>query len=221
MNAGWGCWLLRLRCIQPTMITPSTTKNHRHAGDMSRCVKGLLKGLMGVLVLFAVLSASVILLAYFLPALFGLKTMYVTSGSMEPSIRTGDALLVRSLSGGSSVAAGDVITYRNDHNDGMTTHRVKAVKQIQGMTYYQTQGDANSTPDPDLTAAQSVYGKQVMTLPKVGYLLHFATTPWGKLLLVAVPLLILMSKELSSLVRYFRRPRASEDIAPYDSPNPA
>ena len=174
---------------------------------MSRCVKGLLKGLMGVLVLFAVLSASVILLAYFLPALFGLKTMYVNSGSIEPSIRTGDALLVRSLSGGSSITAGDVITYRSDHNEAMVTHRVKALKEIQGMTFYQTQGDANSTPDPDLTSAQRVYGKTVITLPKLGYFLHFATnTLWGKLLLGVAPFLILMSRALSSLARDFRRP---------------
>ncbi len=186
---------------------------------MSRCFKGLAKGLVGVLLLFAVLAASLVLLASFLPALFGLKSMIVTSGSMEPTIRVGDALLISPLSTGSVVTAGDVITYRNHQTEGMTTHRVKAVKEIQGMTYYQTQGDANSTPDPDLTAAQSVYGKTVITLPKVGYLLHFATTSWGKLLLVAVPLLILMSKELWSLVRDFRRPRASENIGPYDSPN--
>ena len=186
---------------------------------MSRCVKGLLKGLMGVLLPLAVLFALVILLASFLLALFGLKTMIVTSGSMEPSIRTGDALLVRSLSSGSSITVGDVITYRSDHNEAMITHRVKAVEEIQGETYYQTQGDANATPDPGLTAAQSVYGKTVVTVPKLGYILYFTATPWGKLLLIA-PLLILWSWALLSLARDFRRPRAS-DIAPYDSPNPA
>ena len=202
-------------------MTPSTIKNFRYAPGMSRCVNGFVKGLTVVLLLLAVLSASVILLASFLPSLFGLKSMIVTSGSMEPTIRVGDALLISPLSTGSSITAGDIITYRNHQTEGMTTHRVKAVKEIQGMTYYQTQGDANSTPDPDLTAAQSVYGKTVITLPKVGYLLHFATTSWGKLLLVAVPLLILMSKELSSLVRDIRRPQGSEEIVAHDSPNPA
>jgi len=176
---------------------------------------------MVVLLLLAVLGASVVLLASFLPALIGLKAMVVTSGSMEPAIRMGDALLIRPLSAGSVVNTGDVITYQNDHNDGMTTHRVKAVKDIQGETYYQTQGDANASPDPDLTAAQSVYGRVVIALPKLGYFLYFATTPWGKLLLVAVPLLILMSKELSSVARDFRRPRTSEEIRSYDSPDPA
>ncbi len=203
------------------MITPSTIKNFRYAPGMSRCVKGLLKGLMGVLLPLAVLFALVILLASFLLALFGLKTMIVTSGSMEPFIRTGDALLVRSLSSGSSITVGDVITYRSDHNEAMITHRVKAVKQFQGETYYQTQGDANATPDPDLTSAQSVYGKKVLTLPKLGYFFYFATTTlWGKLLLVVAPLLILISWALSLIARDFRRPRAS-DIGPYDSPNPA
>ena len=112
---------------------------------------------MVVLLLLAVLGATVVLLASFLPALLGLKSMIVTSGSMGPTIGMGDALLIRPLSSGSSVAVGDVITYRNDRNDGMTTHRVKAIKEIQGKIYYQTQGDANAAPDPDLTAAQGVY----------------------------------------------------------------
>ena len=202
-------------------MTPSTIKNFRYAPGLSRCVKGLVKGLVVVLLLFAVLGASVVLLASFLPSLFGLRTMIVTSGSMEPTIRAGDAFLMRPLSGGTSISAGDIITFRSDHNEEMITHRVKDVKQIQGETYYQTQGDANATPDPDLTSAQSVYGKKVLTLPKLGYFFYFATTTlWGKLLLVVAPLLILMSWALSLIARDFRRPRAS-DIGPYDSPNPA
>jgi len=188
---------------------------------MSRRVKGLAKGLVGVLLPLAVLVSLVFLSAPLLLAVSNLKAMYVTSGSMGPTIRVGDALLIRPLSGGSSITPGDVVTYRSVHNEAMITHRVKAVKQIQGVTYYQTQGDANSTPDPDLIPAQNVYGKMLISLPKAGYYLHYSTTPWGKLLLVVIPLLILMSKELSSLARDFRRPRASEDIAPYDSPNPA
>ena len=180
------------------MITPSTTNISRYAPGMSRRVKGILVGLVHVLLLLGVLVAFMVLLNPLL-ALFGLQAVGVASGSMEPSIRVGDALLVRKLNDGSSIVAGDVITYRNVNIEGLITHRVKAVKEIQGVTYYQTQGDANATPDPDLTAAQSVYGKKVLTLPKVGYLFHFFTTPWALLLAVAL-LLILISTVLSSLV---------------------
>ena len=116
------------------MIT-GRVKNFRNAPGLSRGFNRLVKGLIVVLLLLAVLGATVVLLASFLPALLGLKAMVVTSGSMEPTIGMGDALLIRPLSTGSSVDVGYVITYRNDHNDGMTTHRVKAVKEIQGAVY--------------------------------------------------------------------------------------
>ena len=45
-----------------------------------------------------------------------------------------------------------------------------------------------------------------MTLPKVGYLLYFAATIWGKLLMIGVPLLILMTQEVRGLLRA-RKPR--------------
>ena len=80
------------------------------------------------------------------------------------------------------------------------------IKEIQGDTYFQTQGDANNTPDPNLAAGGSVFGKVTWTLPKFGYLIHFAATPLDKLAFIGVPLLILLVQEVRKILSE-RKPR--------------
>ena len=157
-------------------------------------------------VLFNALMATSILMALLvfasgsLPALMGLKTMVVSSGSMEPAIHTGDAVTIEAVAA-EKIQIGDVITFGDMEGHGMVTHRVIAIKEMNGATYFQTQGDANRTADPNLAAAGSVYGRVKMTLPMAGYLLFFAGTPLGKLAFIGLPLLLLMAQEVRKLMR--------------------
>lgn len=65
---------------------------------------------------------------------------YVTSGSMEPALSTGDAYLV--VDGGAPTT-GDVVVYEAETREGYTTHRVVGTTA----DGYRTQGDANRLPD--------------------------------------------------------------------------
>jgi signal peptidase len=134
------------------------------------------------------------------PALMGYKTMVVTSGSMEPTIDTGDALVIQQAPL-ESLAVGDVITFQSVEGRRLVTHRIIAAKEIEGMTYFQTQGDANETPDPNLTPVDAVYGRAVQGLPRMGYLIAFTATPMGKVLLIGLPMLMLTFKEVLALLR--------------------
>ena len=133
-----------------------------------------------------------------IPTLLGMNTMVVTSGSMVPSIGVGDAVIV-DPSFGDRVSIGDVVTFRSSQTSGMVTHRVIASREIGGQTYYQTKGDANQTPDPNLVWSGAVYGKVRTHLPWLGYLIVFSGTLIGKLVIIAVPLTILMAREFGSL----------------------
>jgi signal peptidase len=158
---------------------------------VARAVRVLVSGLF----ISTILMAALVFGSSSLPALLGYNTMVVTSGSMEPAIRVGDAVLMRPPSPG-AIRDGDVITFKPFGSLGLVTHRVVATSEIEGDTYFQTQGDANATPDPDLTSAEAVFGKVALTLPKMGFLLHFAATPRGKMLMIALPLFVLMVREV-------------------------
>ena len=162
-----------------------------------RMVRALVRGVL----VFSVFMGSLVFASATLPSLFGLKSMVVSSGSMEPAIRTGDAVLIRPIADPSTIGLTDVITFTPYSRQGMVTHRVIEITQIDGGTYFRTQGDANDTPDANLVPAGAVFGKVSLALPKAGYLLYFASTLWGKLLLIGVPLIILMAQEVRGLLR--------------------
>ena len=56
---------------------------------------------------------------------------------------------------------------------------------------------------------------------KLGYFLYFAATPWGKMLFIVIPLLILLLMEVASLALDFKKPHEPDKFAPHDSPYPA
>ena len=93
--------------------------------------------------------------------------MVVTSGSMEPGIRVGDAVMMRPPSPG-EIRNGDVITFKPFGSLGLVTHRVVATSEIEGNLYFQSQGDAN---------AISTEGAAWESPASVRYLLSLASLP--------------------------------------------
>ena len=147
----------------------------------------------------ALLLALIATLAVALPAVFGNKTMVVYSGSMSPAIEVGDAVSIHHVDP-ATLSVGNVVTFKNPSGTGMITHRIVSLHTIKDTLYLRTKGDANQTPDPDLTPADAVYGKVRFTLPGIGYLLDFAAGAIGKVILIGLPLLVLVVKEVASLL---------------------
>jgi signal peptidase len=158
----------------------------------------------GILRWVLLIAATVIMGGVMMASLLGFKVMIVTSGSMVPTFRPGDAVIVRpgEVSG---IKPGNVITFRAPGAHGMTTHRVLSIKIIKGTEWFQTKGDANPTSDPNLVPADAVYGIQKVTLPGMGRFLYFALTPRGKLVLLGLPICFLAAQEIGYLMRTARR----------------
>ncbi len=108
-----------------------------------------------------ILSAGLVCLAA-LPNLFGYNSVVVTSGSMEPSIRTAD-VVVTSGTDGQNLSIGTVINHEAFEND--TLHRIVEVTD-EG---YRTSGDANATIDSIIVPPDLVSGVGTVVVPFVGY----------------------------------------------------
>jgi signal peptidase len=188
----------------------------RNRINLAQAAMILVRLLLRGIIVCAIVTAVAIFACAVVPSLFGYRTMIVTSGSMEPTVSVGDAAMVKPVDG-SAVEIGDVITFRSAGGTGMTTHRAIATKEIGGKIYYQTKGDANETPDPDLVAADAVYGKVPLSISKAGYLLSYVATPWGRILSVGIPMLFLVAHEFRGLFGV-RRPTAVESEAPQAEP---
>ena len=142
----------------------------------------------------------------------GDRLLIVTSGSMEPKIHAGDAVVIRPLTA-PELRVGQVVTFQAPESNRYTTHRIVAILKRYLVKYpgpddraqyfIQTQGDHNRTPDPDLTQIGSIRGIVTETMPGWGHFLTWAHTAEGRLVLFAPPLLLILGAELLS----WRRPR--------------
>lgn len=117
------------------------------------------------------------------PQIFGYSQLIVTTGSMEPSIRPGDVVIIREMD---SYQMGDVVTFR-DPEGSLVTHRIVG----QNSEGFITKGDANNVEDDRLLKREQVVGGLVACLPMIGGLMLFLKSPLGILVLVVTGFLLI------------------------------
>ena len=126
------------------------------------------------------------------PHVLGYRTMTMLTGSMGPSIDTGDVVVSTPLDV-RDVTEGMVITYHipiDDHR--VVTHRVIDVQHTaDGQVSVRTQGDANNTPDPWTAVLRGDTAYQVQAvIPELGHLITALREPaLNKALIYGVPAL--------------------------------
>ncbi len=151
--------------------------------------------------LFVLILIVVPFVVYAVPGVVGAEGSYVVlSGSMEPSINTGDVVIVDGATP-ESIEEGDVITYLRSGAETPTTHRVVEITEQDGELAFVTQGDANDQPDASPVPASQLLGVVIFTIPFIGYVIEFVNTPLGFVMLVVIPLLLLVALEVRSMFR--------------------
>jgi len=177
---------------------------------------------LGVLILVAVLIPFVV---FAVPQTVGADQSYVvTSGSMEPNISLGSAVIVKQVPT-ERIQVNDVITFQSGDDPRTTTHRVIEVTEQDGQRAFRTKGDANEDPDQSLVVPGQnarVEGR-VMTvaghlfaIPLIGYAITFMNTQTGFTALVAVPFVLLIANEVWNVIASVRTKPA--DGSESDSP---
>lgn len=165
----------------------------------------------------------------------GQRLLIVTSGSMsgseEGAFDAGDAVVMRRITDPSQLRVGQVASFWPSGSDQLVTHRIIALHSLPvlrqdastgrmvptvdpetGETiqrpYIFTKGDANADPDPDATPLSQVRGIVLTVYPKWGWVLDWAGSAQGRLLMLGPPLAALATLEVMALVTE-RRARAA------------
>lgn len=145
----------------------------------------------GQFIAWAVLIIITMLTAYIMisnmqnkPAvLFGRSIVKVVSGSMEPSIHSGDYIIIEKTDC-SELKAGDIICFYS-HDSAiygmLNTHRI--VRILDDGSFV-TKGDANSAEDPSTVTSDTIVGKYTGKVRFLRWLNSFASAK--KLILAAV-----------------------------------
>ncbi|HVX32320.1 MAG TPA: signal peptidase I [Solirubrobacterales bacterium] len=144
-----------------------------------------------------------VLLAATLPLAIGWRPMIVRSGSMTPTIRTGDVVVVRPISP-TAARVGDIVTFDDpEGGERVLVHRVRAVSRHGGKVDVVTQGDANTAREHWAVPAAGTIGTVAYRIPALGFAAVWISSPGGRIFLVIVPALLL----LLSGMRWIWRPR--------------
>lgn len=212
---------------------PSTPRHRQTPSTPAR--RAVTAGLWTVVVLFGLAYAvSVAVPLWF--TLNDQRLMIVTSGSMsgsaEGAFDAGDAVVLRQISDPSELRVGQVASFWPVGSDQLVTHRIVALQSLPVMQqdvetgrmeptldpdtgepimrpYIFTKGDANLEPDPDATPLSQVRGIVLDVHPKWGWVLDWAGSPMGRLVLLGPPLAALATLEALALIRERRSRPAS------------
>ena len=169
-------------------------------------VKKKLNKLLTVVVI--VLAVVVIALAIKIlngqdASIFGFKMYHILTGSMEPTIRTGSDVVVRSVDP-DTLEVGDIISFvsRDDAIYGnINTHRIIGIEtDEQGNRVFITKGDANNAIDTIKVRGEDIKGKVVLHLNVTEFAMFydFLHTGYGFMTVIAFPLLLISWQFLKS-----------------------
>jgi signal peptidase I len=155
-----------------------------------------------LLVAWVILGAfGGLVLAVGLPNAFHAKSLTVMSGSMEPTIGTGDVVVARQTAP-MDVRVGDVVTFRDplDH-ERLITHRVREMHVEGDSVVFVTKGDANTGVEHWALGKDGTIGRVAFHVPKMGYFMVWFHSRYGLLILIVLPSLLLGMSELWRLWR--------------------
>ncbi|MGN0536507.1 MAG: signal peptidase I [Acutalibacteraceae bacterium] len=155
-----------------------------------------------LIVIISILLAAVLILKLFFHAEFKV----VMTGSMEPELHVGSLLIIIPADY-DDIAVGDDITFVRDESLTLVTHRVvdkNTVKQT-----FTTQGIANNTRDAPVSY-DNVLGKVRASIPLVGYVGIWLSTPTGIIIVMTVVIALII---LILLIKVIFFPKKSEETA--------
>lgn len=143
---------------------------------------------------------------------FGVQYFGVLSGSMTPDIPVG-SMVVSLPTEIQDIHEGDVVTYVADENLTVVTHRVVSVDPVEGLLT--TKGDANDSVDPPVLGA-NVVGVVKLTVPYLGYPITYLSTTSGKIVVITVFVVALLSSLL--LGKLSQKSRKKQLVITYEDP---
>ncbi|MDZ5254349.1 signal peptidase I [Clostridium sp. LIBA-8841] len=101
----------------------------------------------------------------------GYRVYDILTGSMSPTIKPGSLVVVKETSP-NNIKENDVITFKSDITNNITTHRAIKIINNNGNIEFITKGDANNTQDPMPLEGSLLVGKVMFQIPYLGGILR-------------------------------------------------
>ena len=147
---------------------------------LTKVIKAFINALMTLILILGI--------AFILLYIIGIEPFVVESGSMEPTIQTGSLSFINKKVSYDNIKVNDVIAFKNN-SDARVTHRVVNITD----KGFETQGDSNNKSDGISTTRSNYIGKNIFSIPKLGLVVKFIQTTKGKIILITIIVLLVLS----------------------------
>jgi len=118
----------------------------------------------------------------------GIVPYVVLSGSMEPTIETGSLCFINKHVKYDDIKVGDVVAYTASTTANVT-HRVVNITD-EG---FETKGDRNDTTDGISVNKDNYIGKNVFSIPKIGFAVRTLQTARGRIIIITLVIVVLIA----------------------------
>jgi signal peptidase len=150
----------------------------------------------------ALAGLFVIGLLMLVPPLLGYERYVIEGGSMGGAVPRG-SIAYEEVVPTSTIAVGDVITYRPPNAARLVTHRVVWIgRSARGERLYRTKGDENPAPDPwTFTLPQRTQARVAMTVPLAGYAIAALSQRAVRMAVIGGPALLIAIAAFTAAAR--------------------
>lgn len=143
----------------------------------------VIKVIINTLMTLMIIVGIVFIVLYFI----GIEPFVVKTGSMKPEIQPGSVSFINKNVEYDSIQTGDIIAFKASTGDRVT-HRVINITD----SGFETKGDANNNSDGISTNRKNYIGKNIFSIPNVGFLVMLIQTTRGKIILVTLIIVVLL-----------------------------
>lgn len=151
----------------------------------------LIKNIINVIIVILIYNIILVLISCMNKIepifIFGLRAYKITTSSMEPTIKTGDIIIIKKENE-NNLKKDDIITfYQKGEN---ITHRILEINENGNRKEYITKGDNNKLKDTNRITYEDINGKFVVKIPYLGKIMEIFENKIIFLFIVLLSLLL-------------------------------
>jgi signal peptidase len=159
--------------------------------QVKKWISNIITGILFLVLIFMVVVVVSSKVSGGEPQVFGYQFKTVFSGSMEPGIKTGSIIAVKSGGDMTRFKQDDVITFMQD-KDVLVTHRITEVIKNGNQVMYRTKGDNNKVEDLNPVQSGNIVAQyKGFTVPYLGYFMDFTNSKNGAFIFIIPGILML------------------------------
>lgn len=169
-------------------------------------VKGPLSSMWSVVTWFFVIVCVLLAVLLVGVRVIGFRPYAVLSPSMTPKYGVGDLVYVKAMDP-EKIEVGDVLTFVANEDLTVVTHRVVEIDRENRCFY--TKGDANEIQDGSPVLYENAIGVVQFSLPKLGYVSSYLTSPSGRYVGIAAGAFLVL---LLIIPEFFKSEKKKDDF---------